>query len=106
MGPCSNSSRERPKISAAALSPLGSRWIQEGTMVALRKNMNTARVQSTSSVSAKNLVRERKRDSDARKAERVRVAAAAWVCGAELSARGYALEMNAGGARFGGMGLK
>lgn len=57
--------------------------------------------------SAHNVVRrtERKPLVEGRKEARARVACRAWLCAADASARGYALDVSAHGARFGGMGL-
>ena len=75
-------------------------------MVAARKSQQH---HAHNAPAAKNVVRKAKRADavvDVRREARVRVTLPAWVCGESLSGRGYALEMNAGGARFGGMGLK
>ena len=72
-------------------------------MVAIRRNeparnlVRTKRTAPTTSSVALELVEGRTRP-------RVRVALAAWLCAETGSIRGYALDLSADGARFGGMG--
>jgi hypothetical protein len=69
------------------------------------------RISSPASNTARNVVggrsaKERLARPEARRAPRRRLALPAWLCGTEGSARGYALDLSQGGARFGGVGTK
>jgi hypothetical protein len=65
-------------------------------------------VRTSSSSSARNVVKRTKRavDVNARTKPRARVALQSWLCGPEQSQRGYCLDVSTTGARFGGMGTK
>jgi hypothetical protein len=67
-------------------------------------------MQRQTAPSARNVVRRTAPDPlvlvEARGEKRAAVALKAWVCGAEHSARGYALDLSQDGARFGGMGTR
>ncbi len=79
-------------------------------MVAARKNRAPPRPAPSRSSAATNIVRRTKEASgvlvDARTSPRIRVAQRAWLCGADGSIRGYALDLSAEGGRFGGAGTR
>ena len=68
--------------------------------------MVAARIHS--SPAARNVVTAKKREAnvDARRKPRARTALMSWLCTEAGSARGYALDLSANGARFGGMGTR
>lgn len=76
-------------------------------MVAARKRSPEIR---TTSRPATNIVQRTARHGgpivEARTAPRVRVAQRAWLCGADGSIRGYALDLSVDGGRFGGAGTR
>jgi hypothetical protein len=80
-------------------------------MVAARKNrVATPRPAPSRPSGATNIVRRTKEASgvlvDARVSPRIRVAQRAWLCGADGSIRGYALDLSVEGGRFGGAGTR
>ena len=79
-------------------------------MVAARKNRAPPRPAPVRPSGATNIVRRTKVETgvlvEARTSHRIRVAQRAWLCSADGSIRGYALDLSTEGGRFGGAGTR